>query len=103
MKYANRISYSDMTPFEVIKEATAKKLVIREMEATRDPEWTPNFTPGGFMAVCTNQNEQKWIIKSCDGYPLVTIREHKDGTFRDNAGNKYRLSNVPVRYFDYNF
>lgn len=37
MQYANKLGYSDINPYEVIRVVSAKCLEVREMEAVRVP------------------------------------------------------------------
>lgn len=43
MKFANRLGYSDVEPFEVVRVVSDKCLEIRGMEAELDPSWKPNI------------------------------------------------------------
>lgn len=101
--YANKIGYSDVTPFEVVKACTVKKLIIREMETIIDETWKPDFHPGGFVGHVANNRDQKWIIKPLISGATVEIRQHKNGEWKDKYGNRYNLSNKPVKFYDYNF
>lgn len=103
--FANHIGYSDVNPFEVIRHVTAKTIEIRRMNAERDPEFKPNIIPGGFAGHCTNntESEQKWVITSDESAPVIRIRLHKDGQWKDAHGNRYMLGNKPRKFYDYNF
>jgi hypothetical protein len=103
VKYANRISYTDVSPYEIIEERTNRKLIVRAMEATLDKSNPPVFVKGGFGATCVNQAELRYSIESSDKYPLIAIRLHKDGWWRDADGNKFRLDDIPLRFYDFNF
>lgn len=100
--FANRYGYSDVEPFEVIRVVSDKTLEVRLMTATLDPTWKPEMIPGGFAAHCVNQSEQRWIITPNESAPVIRIRKHKDGFFY-NHGSKFRLSDKPCRFYDYNF
>jgi hypothetical protein len=102
MKYANHHGYSDVTPYEVVKHVSNQTIEIREMDAEKDPSWVPNWHVGGFAGHCSNQHEQKWIIKSNAENPVVRIRLGKQG-WKDKHGRKFGLSEQPVRFYDYNF
>jgi len=103
MKFANHYGYSDITPYEVIKENTPKKLTIRSMNSDLDPNWKPEHFVGGFRSNVANNQTQKWIITSRENGVIFAIRLHKDGTWKDSVGNKYRVENTPKRFYDYNF
>ena len=102
MNYANHIGYSDVNPFEIIRRVSDKTLELRAMNAERDPSWNPDFVPGGFFGTVVNQSEQKWVIKSNEAGRTVRIRLGKQG-WKDAHGNRYQLSDEPVKFYDYNF
>ena len=102
MNYANHYGYSDVNPFEVVKVISDKTIEVREMDSEKDPSWVPNWHVGGFAGHCSNQQEQKWFIKSNAENPVVRIRLGKQG-WKDKNGRKFGLSEQPVRFYDYNF
>jgi len=102
MNYANHIGYSDVNPYEVVRRVSDKTLDVRAMNAERDPSWNPDFVPGGFFGTVVNQSEQKWVITSDDNGRVVRIRLGKQG-WKDAHGNRYQLSDEPVKFYDYNF
>ena len=102
-EYANLTMWSDVDPYEVIETRTPKKKIIRAMSAELDKDWKPEVIPGGFLGHCTNQHTQKWNITSCEESKQFPIRLHKDGWWRDKRGARYRLSDKPVKFYDYNF
>lgn len=101
--FANRLGYSDVEPYEITRWVSEKTVEIRAMRAERDPSYKPEFVPGGFSAVCLNQNEQTWIITSKPEAKVFRIRLHKDGYWRDADGSRYSLAVKPVKFYDYNF
>lgn len=103
MKFANQIGYSDVNPYEVIKAISDKTMEIRAMKAEVDSSVKMEFAVGGFVAHCTNQSKQKWIITSSETAKVVRIRKNKKGEWRDASGYKYVLSETPNKYYDYNF
>jgi len=103
MQYANYHGYSDIHPYEVVKKISDKTLEIRKMNAEQDPTWNPIWEVGGFAGHCANSAEQRWIITSDENLRTLRIRLHKDGVWRDRYGSKYRLSEKPRRFYDYNF
>jgi hypothetical protein len=102
MNYANHYSYSDITPFEVVKVISDKTIEVREMDAERDDSVKLEFHVGGFSAHCSNQREQKWSITSNGTNPVVRIRLGKQG-WKDKHGQRFGLSDKPVKFYDYNF
>ena len=102
MKYANQLGYSDINPYEVVRVVSDKTLDVREMDAERDDSVKLEFVPGGFSAVCLNQRDQKWLIKSNPENKIVRIRLGKNG-WKDAYGRAFSLGNYPVKFYDYNF
>lgn len=103
MKYAAKLGYSDIEPFEVLERRSEKLIVIREMQAVLHPDWKPDVQVGGFAGFVRNCSEQEWIISPDPEGRVVKIRLHKDGNWRDVFGNKYALRNEPYKFYDYNF
>ena len=103
MQYANYIGYSDVYPYEVIRFVSNKTLEVRSMDTEQDPNWKPEFVAGGFAGHCVNQHDQKWIITSNEANDTIRIRLRKDGTWRSKDGAKFRLSDKPRCFYDYNF
>jgi hypothetical protein len=100
--YANMISYSDVTPFEVVRTISDKTLEIREMACEFDSSVKLEFHPGGFVGHFSNQRAQRWHITSDTTRSVIRIRLNKDG-WRDRHGQKYVLGDKPVKFYDYNF
>ena len=103
MKYANQLGYSDINPYEVVRVVSDKCLEVRAMAAERNPEWKPEFVPGGFSAVCLNQNSQEWDINSDPNARAIRIRLRKNGQWYAASGARYALGDEPVKFYDYNF
>ena len=102
MQYANHIGYSDVNPFEIIRQISDKTIEIRAMNAERDPNWKPDFVPGGFCGTVVNQRDQSWIISSSADSPVVRIRLGKQG-WKDANGRRFQLADQPRKFYDYNF
>lgn len=103
LPYFNQIGWSDVTPFEVVRVVSEKTVEVRRMDAERDRSWEPTFVVGGFAGVCTNINEQRWVITSNPANETVRIRLHKDGSWKDNSGQRFSPSETAQRHYDYNF
>lgn len=101
--YFNQIGWSDVTPFEVVRVVSDKTVEVRRMDAERDESWTPTFVSGGFAGVCTNTNEQRWIITSNTANETVRVRLQKDGSWKDKYQRRFRPSDTAIRHYDYNF
>jgi hypothetical protein len=102
MKYANHFGYSDVNPFEIVRKVSDKTIEIREMNAVRDESVKMEFDVGGFSAHCTNQRDQKWIFSSDETAPIIRIRCNVRG-WQDKHGRQFRLSEKPMKFYDYNF
>jgi len=103
-KYANRIGYSDIYPYEVVRRVSEKTIEVREMDAVLDPackkELQESFVPGGFLGH-TDNDLQKWIITSNPENRVERIRLHKDGKYYGSG--MFVLADEPVKHYDYNF
>ena len=103
MNYANHIGYSDINPHEIVRRISDKTIEVREMKAERDPDWKPEFIPGGFSAHCTNQHGQRWIITSDPKSRVFRIRLSKNKGWQDAHGRSFDLSDSPRKFYDFNF
>ena len=104
-QYANYHGYSDTDPFEVLEVRSNRKVVVREMEASRDTSWKPEIVPGGFSGHCTNQHRQRWNIESNSSGNTFAISKRKNGRWYrvgENCG-RFIFSDKPVKFYDYNF
>lgn len=103
MQYANQYGYSDIEPYEVVNTVSDRTLEIRAMQAERDDSVVLRFVPGGFAGHCENQDAQRWRISSDRNAPVIRIRKHKDGRWYDRGGCRYRIEELPKKFYDYNF
>jgi hypothetical protein len=101
-QYANHYGYSDATPYEIVRRVSDKTIEIRAMKAERNPDWKMEFVPGGFCGTVINQHSQKWVITSDESAEVFRIRRRKYG-WKDKYGNRYQLSEKPVKFYDFNF
>ena len=97
--HAHICHWSDVSPVTVIKR-TAKTITVRYDKATKDPNWKPEWIPGGFSAICTNNDDQKWIIEEDENGRTETFRLRKIG-WRNKAEEK--LYPGWAKHYDYNF
>ena len=92
--------YTDIEPCTVIK-VTATTITVRRDKATRDPDFKPEWIPGGFSAICTNDHEQKWIITEDPEGEVETFRwSGKQWCYIHNGCRFYPGWK---KYYDYNF
>jgi hypothetical protein len=101
--FAAQILHSDVRPYEVVRTVSTSTLEIREMDAELDPAFKPIMVPGGFAGHTTNSREQKWLYSPRLDAETIRIRLHKDGVWRSAHGDRYRLTDTPQKYHDYNF
>lgn len=101
MEYANHIGYSDINPYEIISR-TKKTILVREMKSELKSTFRPTHIPGGFAGHCINQDQQEWIICSDINAPIERAHLHKDGFYWIPRG-KLKLSDKPIKYYDFNF
>lgn len=102
MKFANLHMYSDVRPYEVIRQISDKTMEVREMAAIIDPNFKPEIAPGGFAGHCVNQADQTYFYKSDDSQPVIRIRKRKDGKWYSKMG-RHIIANAPRYFYDYNF
>ncbi len=99
--YANQYGYSDVSPFEIVRQVSERTLEVRALQAER-AVWTPDVHVGGFFAHISNQSDQRWTITPNPSAPVVRIRLGKRG-WKDSCGNAFRLNASPVKFYDFNF
>jgi hypothetical protein len=95
------IAYSDRNPFTVIGR-TANTITIQEDKAERDPTFKLNWVPGGFSAVATNNESQKWIITPDTNGKVETVHWSN----RKGAWLYHKCDTVVAgrqKFYDYNF
>jgi hypothetical protein len=107
--YMNRMCYTDIEPYEVVRINTVKNITIRPMKSVETQESKAariaSFIPGGFCGH-TDNSVQQWDITSdetIDEKDYITVRMHKDGRYYDAQGGVYIMSKTPTRYYDFNF
>lgn len=105
-KYANRIMYSDIHPFEIVRQLSDKMIEVRRMDAVITEEskkkLADSFVPGGFLGH-TDNSLQEYTFSSNTENPIEVARKHKDGYWYTSYGYKHLLSETPEKLYDYNF
>ena len=97
--------YTDRKAGTIVSK-TDKKVVIQFDKQEIDPSWKPEMVPGGFSAICLNQNTQKWICEpdTNGGKQLFSLRKNGRWVLKgDNANNGTYLSAGKHPFYDYNF
>lgn len=92
--------WSDRHAYTVIKK-TKTTVTLRRCKATLNPNWKPEWIPGGFAAHCTNQNEQTYTYEEDPQGEVITAHwsEKKSGYYHKGCHV------IPGRheFYDYNF
>lgn len=98
-RYFTEIGYSQSYAWKVIKE-TAKTVTLALVEVNPDPDFEPEFEPGGFCAHCTNQSAQTWLFYRVDMEHQKTIRKTKKGwSYMGTRFAEHRARH----FYDWNF
>lgn len=95
--------YSDAEAHTVIAR-TAKTMKIQRDKAVRDPSFKPEWVPGGFSAICTNSEDQKWTYEP-DPKGTITVCHwsEKHGRWQAGSAGSLRVSRGRHEHYDYNF
>ena len=93
--------WSDRHAATVIKK-TKFSVTVQYDKATLDPNFKPEWIPGGFAAHCINQDEQTYTYERDPNGRIETYRwSNRYGTY-GQPGN-LRLSKGRHEFYDYNF
>jgi hypothetical protein len=93
-KYINRHGYSDIDPIGKIVGIKSKTIVYVQPMVAGDNLTKMEWISGGFVGHCVNQNEQRYEF----------TEEGNVFEMRLSAGDKsHRISDRPMKYYDYNF
>lgn len=101
--FFNHYSYSDVTPYEVVRVISEQTVEVRRMSYELLNKEELVFNVGGFCAHSPNQNVQKYSYSSDESAPVVRVRLNNKGVWKDAHGNKFSPSDEPRRFYDYNF
>lgn len=101
--YANRIGFSDVEPYEVVRTISETTIEVRQMSVIRNPAWTPDARVGGFVANVANNNEQRWTIVPNENGSLVRLRRRKNGNWHSAGGCRFMIEAEPRMFYDFNF
>ena len=93
--------YTDAHAYTIIRR-TAKTLTLRRCKATLDPNFKPNFIPGGFAGHVTNQSEQRYTYDEDENGSVrrANWSEKKHGFY---VGRELSVSPGRHEFYDYNF
>ncbi len=95
-KYCNEHHWTDIDPNEVVEIISPRKVAIRQMDAVLAK--SPVQHIGGFCAH-TENDTQEWECVSNPEYPVQIITLTKKGW----GGGRFRMSDSPRKFYDYNF
>lgn len=93
--------WSDRYAATVIK-VTKSSVTVRRDKATLNPDFKPEWIPGGFAAHCTNQEEQSYTYEPDESGTVHTFRWSNKYQRYGQPGN-LSLSKGRHEFYDYNF
>lgn len=93
--------WSDRYAATVIK-VTKSSVTVRRDKATLNPDFKPEWIPGGFAAHCTNQDEQTYTYEPDENGTEYTFRWSRKYQRYGQPGN-LTLSKGRHEFYDYNF
>lgn len=83
---------------------TAKTLTIQRDKAIRDPNFKPEWIPGGFSAICTNCEDQSWTYERDENGEVTRCHwSEKHGRWQASSDGSIKISRGRREYYDYNF
>lgn len=95
--------WSDAWACTVIAK-TAKTITIQRDMAIRDPNFKPEWIPGGFSAICTNSNDQEWTYERNPKGEIFKCRwSEKYGRYQTGSDGSIKIGRGRHEYYDYNF
>lgn len=95
--------WSDAHACTVIAK-TAKTLTIQRDKASLDPNFKPEWIPGGFAAHCTNAEDQEWTYEPDPNGEIIKCRwSEKRGRWQTGSDGSIRIGRGRHEYYDYNF
>lgn len=95
--------YSDAYACTVIAK-TAKTITIQRDNAKLDPNFKPEFIPGGFAAHCTNQEDQRWTYeRNPDGQITRCYWSEILGMYTTGGDRSIKIRLGRHEFYDYNF
>lgn len=85
-----------------VTKVTKSTVTVRRDKATLDPNFKPEWIPGGFAAHCTNQEEQSYTYEPDESGTVYTFRWSNKYQRYGQPGN-LSLSKGRHEFYDYNF
>lgn len=101
--YINNFWYSDIRPYEIVRQVTKTKMFIRPMKVNGISLNKMDFVIGGFSAHCTNQGAAVYLIESDPSRSEFPVRwsEVKGAWFY--KGMRFVCQDKPRYFYDFNF
>lgn len=93
--------FSDRHACTIIR-VTKSTVTVRRDKATLNPDFKPEFIPGGFVAHCTNQSKQTYSYESDENGQVYTFHWSKKFQRYGQPGSQ-TLSRGRHEFYDYNF
>jgi hypothetical protein len=93
--------WSDAHAATVIKK-TKTTVTVQYDKATLDPNWKPEWIPGGFAGHCVNQDEQTYTYERNPNGRIETYHWSNKYCSYGQPGN-LRLTKGRREFYDYNF
>lgn len=95
--------YSDSYACTVIKK-TKTTITLQRDKAVLDPDFKPEWIPGGFSAICTNSEDQSYTYeRNENGEIYVCHWSEKEGRYRHGSDGSMKISRGRFEHYDYNF
>jgi hypothetical protein len=101
--------WTDSHACEVVAVSpSGRKVTVREMKATIDPAFKPEFIPGGFVGHVPNQDDQRWTLES-DPAGATHVAHWSDKRKRYEVGGRggcrvyVHAAGEGHEFHDYNF
>lgn len=93
--------YTDREAYTVVNR-TARQLILRRCKVKRAESFKPEWIPGGFGAICTNNHDQEWEYEEDENGSIVRARwsEKKCGFYVQGC---MRCSIGRHEFYDYNW
>lgn len=97
-KYCNLHLFSDIEPCEVVEIISKRKVKIRKMDAVIKTA-PKDFHAGGFSGNFSDNDQQRWECVSNSENEIEVITLTKNGW----GCGRYKMSDQPRKFYDYNF
>ena len=97
-KYISWVLYTDVVPYEVIRQVSPNVVEVRELN-TKQIVFPQEFYAGGFSGHYADNHNQKYEYFSDETAPIRRINLSKKGWGK----GRWRMTDVPYKHYDYNF